>query len=67
MRTLTVELPDRVADQLEALVKDGWFPTEEEAVRTAVLDLLRDRRLGIEERHQLQDIAWAVAAHSAQR
>lgn len=61
MRKVTVELPDRVADQLGALVQAGWFSNEEEAVRTAVLDLIRDRRLPLEERHQLEDVAWALS------
>ncbi len=60
MKTLQVELPDKVAEGLQALVKGGWFRDEAEAVRAAVGDFMRAHRLELLEKQQREDIAWAL-------
>ncbi len=44
MSTVTVELPDELASELERVVKSGWFADENEAVRTALRELLAGSR-----------------------
>lgn len=41
MKTIQVELPDRLAELLQEMVQEGWFQSEEEAVRAALLEFLR--------------------------
>ena len=42
MRPATIELPDRLGNELEALVRAGWFRDETELVRLALdLGLIR--------------------------
>ena len=60
MKTISVELPDRAAEEIEQLVRAGWFASEGEAVRAAVLDFVRRNRVVLLERFQREDIAWAV-------
>lgn len=36
MKTLQIELPEKLAQELEALVKEGWFRDESEAIRYAI-------------------------------
>jgi Arc/MetJ-type ribon-helix-helix transcriptional regulator len=60
MSSVTVELPDALAAQLNAAVRAGWFATEAEAVRAAVEEYLREETLARLEQQQLSDIAWAV-------
>ncbi len=60
MTTLTVELPDLLSHELRGLVSDGWYASEDEALRDAVRELVTHRRFRIQEEQQLQDIAWAV-------
>jgi Arc/MetJ-type ribon-helix-helix transcriptional regulator len=60
MKTISVELPDRAAAELDQLVQAGWFVSESEAVRAAVLDFVRRNRVELLERFQRQDIAWAL-------
>lgn len=62
MSTLTLELPDELASGLERVVKSGWFLDENDAVRTALRELLADQRFATAERQQLDDIEWALAA-----
>ena len=60
MSTLTVELPDALAAQLDAAVELGWFENKAEVVRAAVRDFVGHGRLALQERQQMEDIAWAV-------
>ncbi|MDO8542353.1 MAG: hypothetical protein Q7S40_18090 [Opitutaceae bacterium] len=61
MKSLNVELPDRLAHEVSRLVRDGWFHSENELVRTALVEFLRTRQAELQERFQREDIAWAVA------
>lgn len=60
MRTVTIELPDQLWRQLEAMVGAGWFKDEGEALRLAVTEFIRHRPLELAERFQREDIAWAL-------
>ena len=60
MKTVNVELPDRAAQEIEQLVRAGWFASEGEAIRAAVLDFVRRNRIELLERFLREDIAWAL-------
>ncbi|MGH9453228.1 MAG: ribbon-helix-helix domain-containing protein [Terriglobia bacterium] len=60
MKSLNVDLPDKVAEELSHLVKSGWFQSEAEVVRMALLEFLSSRRTGLEEKFQREDIDWAL-------
>ena len=59
MTTLQVQLPDRLAQLLREMVQEGWFASEEEAVRAALWEFLRRHSLQLTEQFQLEDIEWA--------
>jgi Arc/MetJ-type ribon-helix-helix transcriptional regulator len=61
MKSLQVELPDKVHEELDALVRGGWFRNEEEAVRAAVTDFITRKRFDVMESQQRADIAWALS------
>ena len=61
MTSLNVELPDRMADEVARMVREGWFHSEHELVRVALAEFLRTRHAELQERFQREDIAWAVA------
>ena len=60
MTSLTIELPDRLAQVLATFVEEGWFKDEGEAVRLALLEFLRRHRLELAQKYQLADIEWAL-------
>lgn len=60
MKTLQVVLPDVLAAELEALVQKGWFRSEDELVRLALIEFVRRYRFELLERFQREDIAWAL-------
>jgi len=44
MKYVVFRLPERQLEKLDKLVAEGLFPTRSEALRTAVLNLLRKHR-----------------------
>ena len=60
MKSLQIELPDKLATDLDALVQAGWFHSEDELVRLALVEFVRRHRLELLERFQREDIAWAL-------
>jgi len=65
MKSVQVELPDKLADELDLLVKAGWFRSEGEAVRLALVEFVRRHRFELLERFQREDIAWALQQKGA--
>ena len=61
MKTIQVELPDKLAAEVEALVEKGWFGSEEELIRAALLDFVRRNRTDLLEGFMRDDIQWAVS------
>ena len=59
-KTLEIELPAAVAEELAALVEEDWFTSEAEIVRLALAEYLRRRPFELQERFLRQDIAWAL-------
>jgi len=66
MKTISVELPDRAAEEIDQLVRAGWFASESEAVRAAVLDFVRRNRIELLDRFQREDIAWALGQKASE-
>lgn len=60
MKALHVELPDKLAAEIEAYVQAGWFGSEGEVVRAAVTDFVRRHRIELLERFMRDDIEWAL-------
>lgn len=62
MKTMTLELPEALADDVDNAVKAGWFTDPQEAIRQALREFLNSRRLQLQEQQQLEDIDWARRA-----
>jgi len=60
MKTVQVELNDRLAKELDALLHDGFFNTEEEAIRFALIRFIESREPALAEHFQREDIAWSL-------
>ena len=65
MKSVQVELPDKLAEEINSLVKAGWFQSEAEVVRLALVEFMRRHRLELMERFQREDIAWALRQKEA--
>ena len=60
MKTLQVELPDQMAQEVETAVETGKFENATEVVRAALREFISHRRFELMEQQQLNDIAWAL-------
>ena len=67
MKTLAIELPDPLAAALDHAVVDGGFRDAGEVAREALRDYLSHRRFALQERHQMEDIAAALAEAKPQQ
>ncbi len=61
MKTIQVEVPDKLAAEIEAFVTTGWFGSEAEVVRAALLEFVRRNRLDLLEGFLREDIRWALS------
>jgi len=60
MKSLSINLPDQVAAELQNLVTAGWFINQDELVRLAIIEFLKNHRLQLMEKFQMEDIDWAL-------
>jgi Arc/MetJ-type ribon-helix-helix transcriptional regulator len=65
MKSIQIELPEKLTHELDMLVQQGWFRSEEEVIRFALLEFLRRHRLELLEQFQRDDIAWALRQKDA--
>lgn len=63
MKTISVELPERITQEIDALVENGWFADETELVRAALWEFVRRNRFALAEQFQRADIDWALQQH----
>ncbi|MBX3002226.1 MAG: CopG family transcriptional regulator [Caldilineaceae bacterium] len=60
MKSIQIELPDKRAVEVNALVEEGWFANENEIVHLALAEFVRRYRLALMEQFHRDDIAWAL-------
>jgi len=59
MKTLSIDLPDKLAAEIDAYVKAGFFHSEPDAVLAAMSEFVRRNRMDLMERFAREDIEWA--------
>jgi len=60
MKAIQVELPDKLAAEIKVYVNAGWFDSEGEVVRDALMDFVKRHRIDLLERFMRDDIEWAL-------
>jgi Arc/MetJ-type ribon-helix-helix transcriptional regulator len=60
MKTIRIENPDKLGAEIEAYVKSGWFRSDKEVIRAALMEFVRRNRVDLLERFMRDDIGWAV-------
>ncbi len=66
MKILQIEVSGKMASELEALVKAGWFANENEIAHLALIEFVRRHRFELLEQFQRDDIAWALKQKGVQ-
>jgi Arc/MetJ-type ribon-helix-helix transcriptional regulator len=67
MKTIVIDLPERMTTEIGALVENGWFANETEIIQTALWEFMRRNRFALAEQFQRADIAWALEQHRDRR
>jgi metal-responsive CopG/Arc/MetJ family transcriptional regulator len=62
METITTEakLTPKLLEELENIIKEGWYTDRSEAIRDAVRKLIMERRLSKDERNIVKDVEWGL-------
>ncbi|MBU1181280.1 MAG: ribbon-helix-helix domain-containing protein [Proteobacteria bacterium] len=66
MKTLSITVPDHLAERINDYVRSGFFMSEPDVVLAAVSEFVRRNRVDLMERFAREDITWAKnEAHAA--
>jgi Arc/MetJ-type ribon-helix-helix transcriptional regulator len=60
MKKISIEIPDRVYQEIETLVKDGWFRSREDIIQQALRRFLDSHRPELLEKFIREDIEWGL-------
>ncbi|MEK7782192.1 MAG: CopG family transcriptional regulator [Verrucomicrobiota bacterium] len=60
MKTIKLECPDRLHEQLSKLVAAGWFKSPEDAALEAVRRYLSLHSVELQEKQIMADVQWAL-------
>ena len=60
MKTIHVDIPEKLGQEIEKYIRGGWFNSEEELMREALREFIRHRRPLLAEKFMEEDIEWAV-------
>lgn len=59
MKTLSITVPDDLAERINDYVRSGFFMSEPDVILAAMSEFVRRNRLDLMERFAREDIAWA--------
>ena len=60
MKSITVECPDQLHEQLQKLVQSGWVKDQQEAMVEALRRFLDSHRPDLQETQILKDVEWGL-------
>ena len=60
MKTLTIDCPDHLHEQLARLVEAGWFKAPEEGVLEALRRYLSGHSVELQEQQIMADVEWGL-------
>jgi Arc/MetJ-type ribon-helix-helix transcriptional regulator len=63
MKSITVECPDQLHEQLQKLVQTGWVKSPQDAMIEALRRFLDSRHSDVREAQLLKDVEWGLRGH----
>jgi len=60
MKTINVEIPEKLEAEIEKYIKGGWFTNEAELMRDALREFIYHHRPMLMEKFMEEDIEWAL-------
>lgn len=65
MKTINVDIPEKLAGEIEKYIKGGWFSNEAELMREALREFIRHHQVRLMEQFMEEDIEWALKLKKA--
>lgn len=65
MKTINVDIPDKLEIEIEKYIKSGWFSDEAELMREALREFIFHHRPILVEKFMEEDIEWALKMKKA--
>jgi Arc/MetJ-type ribon-helix-helix transcriptional regulator len=65
MKTINVDIPDKLEIEIEKYIKSGWFTNEAELMREALREFIFHHRPILVEKFMEEDIEWALKLKKA--
>ena len=65
MKTINVDIPDKLEIEIEKYIKSGWFSNEAELMREALREFIFHHRPILVEKFMEEDIEWALKMKKA--
>jgi metal-responsive CopG/Arc/MetJ family transcriptional regulator len=63
MKTVNVDIPEKLGTEIEKYIKDGWFSNESELMREALREFIRHHRPMLMEKFMEEDIEWILGSN----
>ena len=60
METVPAKLTKRIVDEMEGLIKEGWYANKSELIRDAVRDLIKKQKVTQLESAIKEDVKWGL-------
>ncbi len=60
MKTVTAKLTKRIMEEMEGLIKEGWYANKSELIRDAIRELIKKQKVAQLEAAIKEDIAWGL-------
>jgi Arc/MetJ-type ribon-helix-helix transcriptional regulator len=60
MTSLQISLPEKIDNELNEMVKKGWFRDKEEIIHFSIMEFARHYHFDLMEQFQEEDIKWAL-------
>ena len=67
MKTIKVQIPDRMYQQIETLVHEGWFRDREDIVNVALRKFLEANQPELLEQFFHEDVEWGLSGGNGGR
>ncbi len=65
MKTINVNIPEKLEIEIEKYIKGGWFSNEAELMREALREFILHHRPMLVEKFMEEDIEWALKVKKA--
>lgn len=60
METVPAKVTKRIVDEMEELIKQGWYANKSELIRDAIRELIKKQKIAQLESAVKEDIAWGL-------